>query len=61
MITALAREIPPQLTEQLKVNGKMILPLALETGKQFLFLVRKLKGGKSEPQKLIPVRFVPLL
>jgi hypothetical protein len=39
----------------------MVLPLELETGEQFLVLVKKLAENKVEQQKLIPVRFVPLL
>ncbi|CAG8794643.1 11348_t:CDS:2 [Gigaspora margarita] len=55
------QEIPSLLLEQLKIGGKMILPLELETGEQFLVLVKKLEENKVEQQKLIPVRFVPLL
>lgn len=61
IITALAQELPPRLVEQLQEGGKMILPLALVSEEQWLVLIRKLEGGKVEPQKLIRVRFVPLV
>jgi hypothetical protein len=38
----------------------MILPLT-ETEEQFLVLVKKLTENKVEQQRLIQVRFVPLL
>jgi len=39
----------------------MILPLELDNGEQYLFLVNKTSEGKIIKRKLIPVRFVPLL
>ncbi|CAG8459382.1 10945_t:CDS:2, partial [Gigaspora rosea] len=56
IITAVASEIPSPLLEQLKIGGKMILPLKLETEKQFLVLVKKLAENKVKEQKLIQVR-----
>ena len=61
IITAVTKEIPPLLLEQLKVGGRMILSLELENGKQYLILVKKLERNKSETKKLIQVRFVTLL
>jgi len=60
IITALAKEIPSLLLKQLKVGGKMILPLELETEGQYLVLVKKITEDKIEKQKLIQVRFVDL-
>ncbi|CFW92733.1 Protein-L-isoaspartate O-methyltransferase [endosymbiont DhMRE of Dentiscutata heterogama] len=60
IITAVAWEIPTQLVEQLKVGGKMILPLELENNEQYLILLKKLVN-KTELKKLLSVRFVPLL
>src|SRR2546423_652570 len=42
IITAAAQEIPSSLLEQLKSGGKIIFPLELDTGEQYLFLVSKL-------------------
>jgi len=61
IVTALAQKIPAKLIEQLKNDGKMILPLDLDNGEQYLFLITKSSEGKIKKRKLIPVRFVPLL
>jgi protein-L-isoaspartate(D-aspartate) O-methyltransferase len=56
-----AQKIPSLLVEQLKVGGKMILPLELDNGEQYLILlIKSPKESKIEYRKLIPVRFVPL-
>ena len=60
IITAVASEIPPCLIEQLKVSGKMILPLEVRQNEQYLVLVSRSEEGKVEQKKLLPVRFVPL-
>jgi len=56
-----AQELPSLLLEQLKVSGRMILPLELSKGEQYLFLVDKTSEEKITKRKLIPVRFVSLL
>ena len=64
IITAAAQEIPPLLLHQLKVGGRMILPLELELDGQYrqdLFLIKKTSSEKLEYIPLIPVKFVPLL
>jgi protein-L-isoaspartate(D-aspartate) O-methyltransferase len=60
MLTAVSNEIPSNLLKQLKVGGKMILPLETPEG-EYLFLLKKIGEGKVEEKKLIGVRFVPLL
>ena len=60
MVTAMADEIPVDLTKQLVVGGKMIIPVKGE-----LLLVTKKKEIAGvrliEQQSLIGVRFVPLV
>jgi protein-L-isoaspartate(D-aspartate) O-methyltransferase len=56
-----ASEIPVLLVEQLKIGGKMILPLKNSRGEEYLVLVTKNQAGKIEKKQLIPVRFVPLV
>ena len=60
MVTAMADEIPVDLTKQLVVGGKMIIPVKGE-----LLLVTKKKEIAGVPlieqQSLIGVRFVPLV
>ncbi|MFC2087958.1 protein-L-isoaspartate(D-aspartate) O-methyltransferase [Calditrichota bacterium] len=57
IITAAPPRIPKPLIEQLKIGGKMILPV----GKIFqeLVLVTKTETGIKK-KKLLPVRFVPM-
>jgi protein-L-isoaspartate(D-aspartate) O-methyltransferase len=58
VVTAAPAEIPPALIDQLKMNGRMILPVGI--GTQDLILVKKTPGGIVQ-QDLIPVRFVPMV
>jgi protein-L-isoaspartate(D-aspartate) O-methyltransferase len=58
IVTAAAEEIPPLLVEQLKEDGKMILPVGPEFRVQYLVLIEKRKG-KIVKNNLLPVRFVP--
>jgi len=58
IITAAAKEIPDPLVEQLKVSGRLIMPVGAFF--QELVLLRKKADGKIETSKLIPVRFVPM-
>jgi protein-L-isoaspartate(D-aspartate) O-methyltransferase len=57
IITAAPTKIPEPLVEQLKVGGRMILPLGDYS--QDLVLISKTKSGVSQ-QRLLPVRFVPM-
>ncbi|MCE8163630.1 MAG: protein-L-isoaspartate(D-aspartate) O-methyltransferase [Candidatus Moeniiplasma glomeromycotorum] len=61
IITAATLEIPFLLVKQLKIGGKMLLPLANNWGEQDLILITKIQTGKIAQKQLIPVRFVPLL
>lgn len=60
IITAAANHIPPPLIKQLKVGGRLILPLGGTVFYQTLTLVTKLKGGELDVQQLDPVAFVPM-
>jgi protein-L-isoaspartate(D-aspartate) O-methyltransferase len=57
IITAAPTKIPEPLVEQLRVGGRMILPLGEYA--QDLVLILKEKSGYSQ-QRLLPVRFVPM-
>jgi protein-L-isoaspartate(D-aspartate) O-methyltransferase len=59
MVTAAAEHIPPPLLQQLKENGRMVIPLGHPFYVQNLVLVEK-KGGTVTTRTIIPVRFVPL-
>lgn len=58
IITAAPTEIPHKLVEQLKINGRMVVPV----GKLFqqLTLITKTEKGIKK-KNIIPVRFVPMV
>jgi protein-L-isoaspartate(D-aspartate) O-methyltransferase len=61
IITCAAGFVPPPLIEQLKPDGKMILPLGSPFGAQTLVLVTKNDKGEVRSESLLPVRFVPMV
>ena len=61
IVTATAEEIPPDLIEQLKPEGLLVIPVGEWKGAQTLTLLTKSQDGKSYTTKsLLPVRFVPM-
>ena len=60
VVTAAASHIPPPLIEQLKVGGRMIIPVGSPFMAQELLLVKKEEGEKITTRQILPVRFVPL-
>ena len=60
IITAAAPEAPEALLEQLKVGGRMIIPLGETRETQFLVQIDKTEEG-LERKELLAVRFVPLV
>lgn len=60
IVTAAAGHIPPPLLEQLKNNGRMVIPVGGSFMVQNLILINKDKDGTITTRNLIPVRFVPL-
>lgn len=58
LVSAAPATVPRSLIEQLQENGRLIIPVG--TDYQELVLVRKKKEGWEE-ERLIPVRFVPLV
>jgi protein-L-isoaspartate(D-aspartate) O-methyltransferase len=58
MVTAGADSIPQPLIDQLKVGGRMIIPIGPHYGIRQLVLVIK-KKNKVLTKNLMPVRFVP--
>ena len=57
IVTAAPDEIPHELVRQLKVGGKMVIPVGV--GHQDLKLIVKTKTGIDQ-QSLLPVMFVPM-
>jgi protein-L-isoaspartate(D-aspartate) O-methyltransferase len=58
--TAAAKRIPPALLGQLKVGGRMILPVGDARGFQYLILITKDADGQIHRRNVMPVRFVPM-
>ena len=60
IVTAAAPELPAALLAQLKVGGRMVLPLGKTRETQLIVQIDKTDKG-LEQEQLIPVRFVPLV
>ncbi len=60
MVTAGATHVPQPLIDQLKVNGRMVIPVGKTWNRLDLTLVVKQKDGRLKRQKVLPVAFVPL-
>ncbi|MBB5017828.1 protein-L-isoaspartate(D-aspartate) O-methyltransferase [Chitinivorax tropicus] len=58
MMTAAASHVPQPLLDQLKIGGKLVLPLG--TQDQYLYMIERTTEGFTET-KLEAVKFVPLL
>jgi len=60
VVTAAADSVPPSLVEQLKVGGRMIIPVGGRFDYQYLRLVVK-KENRVVSRDIVPVRFVPFI
>jgi protein-L-isoaspartate(D-aspartate) O-methyltransferase len=61
VVTAAAPHVPAALVAQLKVGGRMVIPVGGTYDIQYLkVLTRRADGGYDE-QRVLPVRFVPLV
>jgi protein-L-isoaspartate(D-aspartate) O-methyltransferase len=61
IVTAAGSDVPSSLIKQLKVGGKMILPLKHNNYEQTLVLITKIHVNDNIIQKeLLPVMFVPM-
>ena len=60
IVTAAASHIPPALSKQLKVGGRMIIPVGTLFMTQQLLLVSKQDKAKLVSRQILPVRFVPV-
>ncbi len=60
IVTAAASHVPPPLVRQLRVGGRMVIPVGTSFLTQHLMLVEKEKDGSVTTRQILPVRFVPL-
>lgn len=59
IVTAAPDHIPPALVGQLKVGGRMVIPVGPEERTQKLLVLEKLEDGTVSELELMLVRFVP--
>jgi len=60
VVTAAGDHIPPPLIQQLKPEGRMIIPVGSRFMTQQLVLIEKQKDGTIRSREILPVRFVPI-
>ena len=60
VVTAAAGHVPPPLIDQLKLGGRMIIPVGSPFSVQHLMLVTKSAAGEIRSRQVLPVSFVPL-
>ncbi|KAA6187961.1 protein-L-isoaspartate(D-aspartate) O-methyltransferase [Thiohalocapsa marina] len=60
LVTAAHPEIPQPLVEQLKVGGRLVMPLGGRDAIQQLTVLEKQPDGRLTQRQLLPVRFVPV-
>ena len=60
IVTAAAPDVPQALVEQLRVGGKLVIPIGSPLGAQTLHVIRKEPGGKLLRREVLSVRFVPM-
>ena len=60
IVTAAPDLIPPALLQQIKPEGKMVIPAGLESS-QVLMLVEKDSAGRTSTREILPVRFSRLV
>lgn len=61
LVTAAAENIPDALIDQLGNGGTMVLPLGKDTADQEIVVIQKNDDGQVREQRLLPVRFVPMV
>ncbi len=60
IVTAAPAEVPPPLIDQLKVGGRMVIPVGEPWTGQSLLLLEKQPDGTLSRKNVLPVAFVPL-
>lgn len=60
MVTAAAPSVPPALTEQLKEDARLVIPVGPQYGHQELAVIQKRSGGSLVRTDVLGVAFVPL-
>jgi protein-L-isoaspartate(D-aspartate) O-methyltransferase len=61
IVTAAADHVPEPLLQQLRSNGRMVIPVGCPSRHQVLRLIEKDDGGKLTSRDILDVSFVPLV
>lgn len=61
VVAAVAPAVPAALRRQLAVGGRLVLPVGERDGAQQLLRVTRGEDGVERTERLLPVRFVPLV
>ena len=59
IVTAALGHVPPPLIEQLKVGGRLVMPLGPAHTSQQLSVVEKIAASETKTRSVVLVRFVP--
>jgi protein-L-isoaspartate(D-aspartate) O-methyltransferase len=59
IVTAALEHVPPPLIEQLKVGGRLVMPVGPAHAIQQLTVVEKITEGNTKTRSAMLVRFVP--
>ena len=59
VVTAALGHVPPKLVEQLKEEGRLVMPVGSPSGIQRLTVIEKSAAGKTTTREAGRVRFVP--
>ena len=59
IVTAALGHVPPPLIEQLKVGGRLVMPLGPAEAPQQLTVIEKIAPSETRMRSVIPVHFVP--
>ena len=59
-VGAAASELPQPLIDQLKLGGRLVIPVGGQLDEQYIYVVDKDKNGKISKKKELSVRYVPL-
>ncbi|NCQ16595.1 hypothetical protein GW814_03030 [Candidatus Falkowbacteria bacterium] len=61
LVSAAAEEIPEELLEQLKIGGRLVMPLGRRFETQSIIVVDKTSEGKFKQKEFPGFIFVPLI
>ena len=59
IVTAAPQHVPPPLIEQLKVGGRLVMPLGVANAPQQLTVVERIAPSQTRSRSIILVNFVP--